>query len=333
MTNSTVDRGTRSTPSRHLHAQSLVLAGFGALLLAACAASPPPPADEKPRALAAVPTVAPPVIHTVTASVAGLSVNSYLVEGKTGVVAVDSALTVTDANALRAKLDALGKPLIAVLLTHGHPDHYNGVTALVAGNSEVPIYATAAVVQVIREFDAKKEAQWKPMFGTEWPAKRTFPNQPLDDGATLALDGISWTVHALGPGESHADSYWTLEADKTYVFLGDVVLYGEHAYVNDGHTAAWLETLHRLHADLRGATALYPGHGAAGGLELLDWEEAYLTTYRKEVEDLRRGSARLADSDKPVLVARMKKRYPTAGLDFMIELGADTVAAELASAR
>jgi len=275
--------------------------------------------------------VAPPVIHTVTASVAGLSVNSYLVEGKSGIVAVDSALTVTDGNALRAKLDALGKPLLAVLLTHGHPDHYIGVTALVAGKPEVPIYATAAVAKVIHEFDAKKEAQWKPMFGAEWPMKRTFPDHPLDDGAKLSLDGATWTVHAVGPGESHADSYWTLEADKMYAFLGDVVLHGEHAYVNDGHTAAWLETLHRLHADLRGASALYPGHGEAGGLELLDWEEAYLTTYRKEVEDLRRGTARLADSDKPVLVARMKEHYPKAGLDFMIALGADTVAAELAS--
>jgi glyoxylase-like metal-dependent hydrolase (beta-lactamase superfamily II) len=113
-----------------------------------------------------------PIIHVVTASPAGLSVNGYLVEGKTGVVAVDSALTVSDSKALRARLDALGKPLLAVLLTHGHPDHYNGVSALVASNgkgskSEVPIYALNAVARVIHEWDAKKEAQWKPMFGAE----------------------------------------------------------------------------------------------------------------------------------------------------------------------
>jgi glyoxylase-like metal-dependent hydrolase (beta-lactamase superfamily II) len=47
------------------------------------------------------------------------------------VVAVDALLTETDSRSLRARLERLGKPLLAVLLTHGHPDHYNGVTKLV----------------------------------------------------------------------------------------------------------------------------------------------------------------------------------------------------------
>jgi glyoxylase-like metal-dependent hydrolase (beta-lactamase superfamily II) len=270
-----------------------------------------------------------PVIHVVTASAAGLSVNGYLIEGRAGVVAVDSALTVSDGKALRARFDAIGKPLLAVLLTHGHPDHYNGVSALVAGRSDVPIYATAAVTRVIHEYDAKKEAQWKPMFGAEWPMTRTFPNHELESGATLELDGLKWSVQSVGPGESHADAYWVLDADKRYAFVGDIVLHGEHAYVADGHTTAWLTTLRRMRDDLANVSALYPGHGAAGGLELLDWEEGYLTAYRSEVEHLRQG-ATISEADKQVLVTKMKERYPKAGLEFMIALGADAVAAELA---
>lgn len=56
-------------------------------------------------------------------------------------VAVDALLTVPDATALRARVDELGKPLRAVLLTHGHPDHYNGVRVPV-GEDEVPVYST-----------------------------------------------------------------------------------------------------------------------------------------------------------------------------------------------
>jgi len=78
-------------------------------------------------ACAAAARAAPaPTIHQVTASEAGLRVNSYLVEGEHGVVAIDSALTISDARALRKQADALGKPLLAILITHGHPDHYNG---------------------------------------------------------------------------------------------------------------------------------------------------------------------------------------------------------------
>src|SRR5688500_6548948 len=79
-----------------------------------------------------------PEIHTVTSSPSGISVNAYLIEAERGVIAVDSALINSDARQLRERLAALGKPLLAVLLTHGHPDHYNGVTELIAGHGDVP---------------------------------------------------------------------------------------------------------------------------------------------------------------------------------------------------
>jgi glyoxylase-like metal-dependent hydrolase (beta-lactamase superfamily II) len=297
--------------------KQLAIAIAALLLVSACAT----PSQQKPPA---------PTIHTATASPAGILVNGYLIEGPTGVVAVDSALTVSDAKALRARLDALGKPLVAVLLTHGHPDHYNGVGALVEGRSEVPIYSTAQVAQVIRESDAAKEAQWKPMFGAEWPAARTFPNREVKDGESLTLDGLRWTVRALGPGESHADSYWVLEADKRYVFLGDIVLHGVHAYVSDGHTTEWLANLRRVAAAESQAETFFPGHGPAGGAALLDWQQRYLEAYREEVARLRAGSTQLTAEQKAALQQAMKARYPEAGLDFLIGLGADAVAAELA---
>ena len=95
-------------------------------------------------------------VHQFGASPQGLSVNCYVVEGRRGLVAIDSALTVSDSKSLRAKVDALGKPLLAVLLTHGHPDHYNGIAYLTEGRT-VPVYATASVAKVIREWDGAKE--------------------------------------------------------------------------------------------------------------------------------------------------------------------------------
>ncbi|NUP07657.1 MAG: MBL fold metallo-hydrolase [Polyangiaceae bacterium] len=273
-----------------------------------------------------------PTVHTVTASPEGIVVNAYLVETPEGVVAIDSALTVSDAKKLREKLDSLKKPLLAVLLTHGHPDHYNGVTALVEGRPDTPIYSTAEVAKVIAADDAKKEALWKPMFKEQWPDKRTFPNHEIASGTKLDLGGLSFTVFAVGPGESHADSYWVLDADRRYVFVGDVVLHGVHAYVSDGHTTPWLETLARLRRELDGAGVLYPGHGPAGGVELLDWQTRYLESYRASVERLREGREKLSDDAKKTLIADMKQKYPDAALDFLIGLGADAVASELARA-
>jgi len=273
-----------------------------------------------------------PVIHRYAAAAPGLFVNAYLVETANGVVAIDGMLTETDSKGLRAKVDSIGKPLVAVLLTHGHPDHYNGVTNLVAGRS-VPVLATAGVDSVIRADDAAKEQQWGPRFKNEWPRHRTFPTRVVRDGEMVAFDGARFTVHALGPGESKNDSYWVLQGQPVAAFIGDVVLNHVHAYTADGHTTEWLVHLRRLRNVLPANAALYPGHGDPGGREMLEWQRRYLVAYRDAVADLSGGRAALDDSAEALLVARMREYLPSDRLEFLIGFGADPVAAELARKR
>ena len=56
----------------------------------------------------------------------------------------------------------------------------------------------------------------------------------------------------------------------------------------------------------------------------------YLTRYRREVPDLAGSGPSLTEAAKTTLVARMKEELPTDKLEFMIGLGADPVARELA---
>jgi glyoxylase-like metal-dependent hydrolase (beta-lactamase superfamily II) len=283
------------------------------------------------QVLAADVDAALPSVHVYQSGEAGIFANAYLVETAHGVVAIDATLTNSDSNALHAMLVTLNKPLLAVLLTHGHPDHYNGVTNLLAGR-RIPVIATPAVSEVIARDDAGKETQWRPVFKDEWPLARTFPNRALESGKSVSFDGVKFTVHALGPGESHADSIWVLTAPNLRVaFIGDVVLDGVHAYLSDGHSGLWLQNIERVRKLTRDASRLYPGHGAAGGPQLLDSQRDYLIAYRQNVTELAQGRPALDDAQETQLEQRMLAFRNSTRLQFLIKLGADPVARELAT--
>ena len=277
--------------------------------------------------------MAGPIVHTYRAAESGLYVNSYLIEGESGVVVVDTNLLVSDIEALRARLSALKKPLLAILVTHAHPDHFNGILGLVKDN-EVPVYATASVGRVIEGIADAKRAQWSPVYGAEWPAETYYPNSLLSDGAQVQLDEMSFTVHETGPAESHADSYLIMAASGsgTVAFTGDLAFHGMHPYTADGHSGAWLGTLDVLGGELADAGTLYPGHGDPAGPGLLADQRRYLLYYRELIRRLSGGEPALSEAAKSELSTALQEFLPDAPLTWMIELGADAVAAELAAA-
>ena len=253
----------------------------------------------------------------------GALVNAYLVETSDGIVAVDGTLTVTDGRALRARLEALGKPLLAVLVTHAHPDHYGGIVELV-GSDDVPVIATAGVDAVIRRDDALKEEILRPMFGDEWPRERMFPTRMVSDGDTVDLGGTSFTVLDLGPGESPHDSAWFLGDERRTVFLGDQVYDRKHAYLADGFHKEWLANL-RAPRELPACTTLHSGTANRSGRQARRARAGHRDVRR------RRPERRLVQPDNPraAAVARMPAHLPTEELPFLMELSIDPVAARL----
>jgi glyoxylase-like metal-dependent hydrolase (beta-lactamase superfamily II) len=263
--------------------------------------------------------------HRYSAGRQGVLVNAYLVETGEGVVAVDGTLTVSAGRALRACLEELDKPLLAVLVTHAHPDHYGGIVELVASD-DVPIYATAGVDAVIRRDDAAKEQVLRPLFGDEWPPVRRFPDAIVSDGDRLELGDATFTVVDLGPGESPHDSVWLLGDDRRTIFGGDQVYDRMHAYLADGFHERWLANLDRLEEELPGDATLYIGHGGPVTPADLAWQRRYVETFV--------GAVRSADWEEPRAAAaavreRMNAFLPSDDLRFLMELSVEPVAAQL----
>ncbi len=266
-----------------------------------------------------------PLIHCWTSSPEGALVNAYLVETPSGVVAIDSLLTVSDSRALRQKLEALGKPLLAVLLTQSHPDHYGGLTELIA-DDDVPIIATQGVHDVIRRDDPVKEAILRPMFGDEWAEKRRFPNMTVKDGESVTFDGVRFTVIDLGPSESPHDNPWLLGEGEQTVFLGDQIYGHTHCYLADGFYREWLQNIQLLSARFPREAVLHIGHGGPATHADWQWQRGYIETFLDAV-----AHADWADPDEASaqLVRKMKAYLPSDDLRFLMELSITPVAEKL----
>jgi glyoxylase-like metal-dependent hydrolase (beta-lactamase superfamily II) len=266
-----------------------------------------------------------PTIHRFTSSEVGALVNAYLVETENGVVAVDAMLTISDSTRLRGELDKLGKPLLAVLLTQSHPDHYGGLAQLVP-DDDTPILAPRGVHYVIRRDDPVKETILRPMFGDDWVAERKFPNKIVRDSETVTFDGVDFTVIDLGPSESPHDSPWVLGDDERIVFLGDQMYGQKHCYLADGFHGEWLRNIELLRARFPSDATFYVGHGGPLGRGDWDWQRRYIETFVGAVE---RANWADPDSAHTAVVALMKNYLPTEELAFLMELSIEPVATKL----
>ncbi len=154
-----------------------------------------------------------------------------------------------------------------------------------------------------------------------------MPDHVVADGDGVILGGVTLQVHDVGAAESHADSYLTVDGRP---FIGDLAFHGTHPYTADGHTRDWLAALDVLAVELDGRR-LYPGHGPAGDARMLADQRRYLMMYREAVTRIGGGAPSLSPSQKEELTAVMTRYLPGAPLTWMIALGADAVAAELAA--
>jgi len=269
-------------------------------------------------------------VHQFSSGADTFFTNAFVVETSNSLVVIDSMMTVSEARSFGEYISTIGKPVAAILITHGHPDPYNGVGQLVSPKQPVPVITTRAVNQSIQGGIDSKVLKWKPVFGSEWPDSNFVATEFMMDGEKIDVDGVPFEISELGAGESNADTCWFVGKDRRAVFVGDVVFNGMHSFMNDGHSSQWIVSLSVLITMVRETDRIYTGHGMSGpAKELISAQANYLECYRQSVFALSRGLPYLDWDAKQALLENMNAYLGTDKLGSFVTAGADAVAGEM----
>lgn len=265
--------------------------------------------------------------HVFAASESAFLVNSFLLEGTDSVVAIDAQFLVSSATALRARLDAIGKPLAALILTHPHPDHYNGAATLLAGLGEVPVFATRATEVGMRATAEAKRAYWTPSYGEDYPQSFVYPNRILDNRETITIGDIVLAIDDIGAGE--ASNIVVIHAPETReLFASDLIYSACHPWLAEERSDLWLAQLDLVKARYGNAAILHAGHGVTKDLSLVDAQKAYICAFVSAVEAQLRGGV-LRNESKTIVRKTMTEQFPGYPLDFLIDLNTEAIAREI----
>jgi len=172
-----------------------------------------------------------------------------LITGERDAVLIDAALTTQDAEQIAKWIEATGKNLTTIYVTHGHGDHFFGLTPILSAFPEARAVTAAAVVP-------EAEGQLSPDYLQFWTT--TFPGQiPVHlavpgalDGDVIDLEGHQLRIIPVAQADT-APSTIVHIPDLNAVIAGDVAYNGIHpwlAFTDHDKRMRWIASLEQVEA-------------------------------------------------------------------------------------
>jgi len=240
-------------------------------------------------------------------------VTSTLIYGPTEAILVDAQFHNSQATKLADQIEATGRHLKAILITHPDDDHYLGLAVLRQRFPETPIYLTATALSEFKRTSARFLAGQRSYLPAEAPD--SLPTPAVLPSTHLTVDGAAVEVVTDLQGDAFvASNSFVWVPSLRAVVAGDIVFNGVHVWLansNQRTRAAWRRSLDRI-------AALHPrivvaGHkksvDTADSPDAVEFMRGYLAAFDKAI-----GPATNADE----LVAAMKQRYPDLGMPLFL---------------
>jgi glyoxylase-like metal-dependent hydrolase (beta-lactamase superfamily II) len=173
-----------------------------------------------------------------------------LIYGKRDAVLVDTFLTIEQSQTLLDWIVESGKNLTAIYITHGHGDHFFGLSSLLERFPHAKAVATPEIVKAMHEHISpdKIENFWRRLFPGEI-ADRLLVAEPLENNE-LELEGHK--LVAVNAGRTDTAHSTCLHVPSIgLIVAGDAVYNGIHPYLGETDAQSrleWISTLDKLEA-------------------------------------------------------------------------------------
>jgi glyoxylase-like metal-dependent hydrolase (beta-lactamase superfamily II) len=264
------------------------------------------------------------------------SVNTHWIETATSLIVIDVQRDTEHAAEAIEAVQSLGKPVSAILVTHGHPDHYTGLEQFLAEWPEAAVYASPETIRVIDTDYYGYHEVVRELAPDAAPNKFVVPDHVIEPNSRITIDGVGVVTQEMGPSEATGATVFYLPATGD-LYSGDLVLSGMHGFFYEERSTEVLAALDGLRVLFPDAATLHPGHGDPGPFhDLVDGQEDYTEAAREAA------AITLAEGlDGKAAVARVQQAlldaYPDHGVPGgqpnMVELSAEGLLAELTRER
>lgn len=227
-------------------------------------------------------TAAVAVTDVFTAGEQGGVVDSTLILGEKKALVVDAQFIRAEAEALVARIEASGRDLETVFITHTHPDHYLGTEFLLKRWPDAKVYAHPNVAANIAKTGGAVLARWQGMMPGGVADRLIVPEALTAEH--LMLEGEKIRILPPMHGDTNIISPVLVESLDT-VIVADVVYNRTHVWAVENTTNerldAWRSSLAAVRALNVGT--IIPGHraaDAANDASAIDFMLSYLDAWQ-----------------------------------------------------
>lgn len=174
--------------------------------------------------------------------------SNSLISGERDAVLIDTPLLPEDAERVAEWIQAKGKNLTTIYITHGHGDHFFGLQTILDAFPNARGVTAPQIVPVAKAQLTDAMAFWNTILPGQIPQQPRVPN-PLDD-TTIDLEGHEVRIIDVGQADTSPTAIVHISSLDAVV-SGDVAYNGIHQYLAEtdhDKRLRWIASIEKIEA-------------------------------------------------------------------------------------